>query len=809
VPRNLPPPPDRRPAPDRPPGGRGADRARRLHYQPLAPEPQPAASASFGARIDGAAAAAPEASGASTGAVGFALALILMAAATASVLTGGWPSAAAPTLLVALLAVTEATLLARSGLSRLGAILFAVPLCAAVVVPVTIGSLPAVSPGGGVLPIIGQYVGAAFTGLFASDDWSFTVGLCSALWLCGYWVGWVAFRERRGVLAVLPILVVLACNALNAPSVRRSTGAVSGVGAAEAVALLAAVVLVGLAQLGDLDFGWNWRRVPTLPGLGTRFRTSALLAAVGVVLASLLIPPASTTAVSGSFLFGPRLGGGPGGGGGVYVGFSPTVVPGGALKGDDATVFTYYTDQGVSAYLGAVNDIVFTNGDWGVNEDPASTSARPVTGTISRDPQGLGPSESGVTLHIAYTASATPQAGTNLALFAGEPTSVDHDGTAVGEASAQGFLTVDQVDLGTGALTNLVTSGMVNTATQSELEAAGTDYPSWVGPGTEFTSFPSTATNAEAAVIHNLALAWTAGAANPYDAATDIEAHLRQTGAFFYTLSPPAAPSGTWPIVYFLTNSHQGYCQYFASSMGAMLRSLGIPSRLVTGYGPGLPTGKFTLGGQPYFRVTSDNAHAWVEAYFPTYGWIPFEPTPPSAEGNYATFQRGAVATPLPTSAATATAAPPRAHPTPIAATHGAPRSPGGSRFSPVLVIAPAAVLVVALLLFLSLLWWRRPRTLNGAWRRLGLAARLAGLEREPCETRAAFARRLADALEGTGPPLLGRELATVAQVSGKAEFSRSGLDGTDRDRWLGAWAVIARRAPRLLRRRAGRSHLV
>ncbi len=491
------------------------------------------------------------------------------------------------------------------------------------------------------------------------------------------------------------------------------------------------------------------------------------------------------------------------------MGFSPTVVPGGALKSDDASVLTYYTDQGVSAYLGVVSDTVFTNGDWGVDEDPATTSARPVTGTISRDPQGLGPSVSDVTLHITYAGSATAQAGTNLALFAGEPTSVDHDGTAVGEATAQGFLTVDQVDLGSGTLKSLVSSSMVNTATQIQLETSGTDYPSWVGPGTEFTSFPSATSNPEAAIIHTLALQWTAGAANPYDEATDIEGHLRQTGAFFYTLSPPTAPSGTWPIVYFLTDSHQGYCQYFASSMGAMLRSLGIPSRLVTGYGPGLPTGKFTLGGQPYYRVTSDNAHSWVEAYFPTYGWVPFEPTPPSAEGTYSPFQRGPVATPIPTSAPTATPAPPRAHPTPIATTPVATKPKGGSRLSPAWAIAPGTVLVVALLLALSLLWWRRPRTLNGAWRRLRLAARIAGLEGKPSETRAAFARRLAHALEGTGPPLLEADLATMAFISGKAEFSQTGLDGADRDRWLGAWAVIARRAPRLLRHRAGRSHPV
>ena len=55
-----------------------------------------------------------------------------------------------------------------------------------------------------------------------------------------------------------------------------------------------------------------------------------------------------------------------------------------------------------------------------------------------------------------------------------------------------------------------------------------------------------------------------------------IETHLR-SGEFAYSLDPPKTPSGEWPIVYFLDKSHEGYCQYYASAMGAMLRSLGIP----------------------------------------------------------------------------------------------------------------------------------------------------------------------------------------------------------------------------------------
>ena len=88
-----------------------------------------------------------------------------------------------------------------------------------------------------------------------------------------------------------------------------------------------------------------------------------------------------------------------------------------------------------------------------------------------------------------------------------------------------------------------------------------------------------------------------------------------------------------WPVVYFLTVSHRGYCQYFASAMGSMLRSLGIPTRLVSGYGPGTTRAQSGRAGQREQTVSTSDAHSWVEAYFPGYGWIPFEPTPAVGAG--------------------------------------------------------------------------------------------------------------------------------------------------------------------------------
>src|SRR5207302_8051358 len=125
--------------------------------------------------------------------------------------------------------------------------------------------------------------------------------------------------------------------------------------------------------------------------------------------------------------------------------------------------------------------------------------------------------------------------------------------------------------------------GLGSTATAAQLRRAGAGYPDFVLPDTVLTDDFT----GGAATITALAKQWTTGTANAYDAAVAIEAHLRDPKNFTYTLTPPPVPAGQCPVVYFLVTGHRGYCQYFASSMGTMLRSLGIPTRLVVGYGPG------------------------------------------------------------------------------------------------------------------------------------------------------------------------------------------------------------------------------
>src|SRR2546427_6545887 len=90
-----------------------------------------------------------------------------------------------------------------------------------------------------------------------------------------------------------------------------------------------------------------------------------------------------------------------------------------------------------------------------------------------------------------------------------------------------------------------------------------------------------------------------------------------------YSAQVKATPPGKDPVDYFLFDLKQDFCEYFASAMVVMLREEGIPARLVEGF----TTGAFDTASNA-FVVREQDAHAWVEAYSPQYGWIEFEPTP-------------------------------------------------------------------------------------------------------------------------------------------------------------------------------------
>jgi transglutaminase-like putative cysteine protease len=147
----------------------------------------------------------------------------------------------------------------------------------------------------------------------------------------------------------------------------------------------------------------------------------------------------------------------------------------------------------------------------------------------------------------------------------------------------------------------------------SQLRTAGTDYP--VSIRDRYLQLPDTLPQR----VSNLALDLTATLLTPYDQEMAIQSYLH---TFPYTLDVPAPPSSRDAVDFFLFDLKKGYCDYYASAMVVLSRAAGVPARLVTGYTRG-----FFDTGRGQFTVTAANAHSWVEIYFPSYGWVEFEPT--------------------------------------------------------------------------------------------------------------------------------------------------------------------------------------
>ncbi len=122
--------------------------------------------------------------------------------------------------------------------------------------------------------------------------------------------------------------------------------------------------------------------------------------------------------------------------------------------------------------------------------------------------------------------------------------------------------------------------------------------------------------------ISDLARRITAGNANDLERARSLEKYLRRID---YSLDLPAKEPRD-PIASFLFDWKKGYCEYFASSMAVMLRDLGIPARLVTGFQSGIQN---PYSGSVVIRA--EDAHTWVEAFLPDVGWTVFDPTPSAA----------------------------------------------------------------------------------------------------------------------------------------------------------------------------------
>jgi len=143
--------------------------------------------------------------------------------------------------------------------------------------------------------------------------------------------------------------------------------------------------------------------------------------------------------------------------------------------------------------------------------------------------------------------------------------------------------------------------------------------PAAAGSGAAYVA--SVMRSSDDAATYRLSRQLAAGTTTPYAFVARVEQYLLRN--YSYNLKAPVSAN---PLATFLFKDKYGYCQQFAGAMALLLRMGGIPARVAVGFEPG----SYNSATKEY-AVADTDAHAWVEVWFPSYGWVAFNPTPSAA----------------------------------------------------------------------------------------------------------------------------------------------------------------------------------
>jgi transglutaminase-like putative cysteine protease len=306
------------------------------------------------------------------------------------------------------------------------------------------------------------------------------------------------------------------------------------------------------------------------------------------------------------------------------------------------------------------------------------------------------------------------------------------------------------------------------------LEAAPETYPADVTA--RYTDVPADAIGPDAEELLR-AIKETARSSDPYDLAVAMQDYLRSS-RFTYTPDVTGVECDSPSAVECFARTRQGYCLHYASTMAILLRAANpenrIPTRLVQGFLPGDRTGTTET-------VRNRNAHAWVEVYFPGYGWIPFDPTG-GGVGRPTVIPAGppvASAAPSPSRSLEPDQPDPtrRAGELPV----GDPQGPATAAPADRTILVVLAVLLALIVLALVVLAWARgPRgevSPESAWQTLSKTASRFGFAPRPTQTVYEYASALGELV-----PVAEDDLRTVADAKVETAYARVRLGGARLD---------------------------
>jgi transglutaminase-like putative cysteine protease len=633
------------------------------------------------------------------------------------------------------------------------------------------------------------------------------MGLILMFAVAGVWTSWWIFRRHNGLVALLPTGTILAVEIINDTS--------PGLGFFVVVWLAAAASVLLRLNFVALKENWRSRRLPHAADTGWTFGEVGVEATVGILaIAFLILPPLSSSDISGAIIpgvmhadpfhpFGIGSGSGPGGGIGS-IGYSETVRPGTQLKakpqtvmrvtGDAPIYYPYWRGIALAGWDGIQWYPLPSTPEVPVRQQPLVAARAPIPrDDLPSDPQRIQ------IQHDTFQVIVPPEQTLATVFSSGEIISVNQPskvrGIMTSEAGLPGlvpalvnvtgdnvnpstFDTIDQIHLANqvrAPYTFTVTEAVPNAAVD-ELQSAGTNYPAWTAPyislyeGGASAKGYSTARDAEIAALA-LSIVQAAKATTPYDQAKAIESWFQEKGRFTYTLLTPPAPTGVRPLDYFLFTSHKGFCEDFSTAMNVMLRTLGIPSRQMSGFGQGVLDDK-----THQYIVNSVDAHSWVEVFFPGYGWIPFEPTPDNVNAPISRPLTRALLNAPSTPPTEATARPRPLPKEPPVDTSG---STSNGAFPNIWRQALLGGAVVLLLLIIGILlaarWLLAVKDVPRIWRRLLFLGDRLNVPRHRGDTPQEFAGRLA-----TYVPPLDDDVRRLASLYTRASFRREGLSAEE-----------------------------
>jgi transglutaminase-like putative cysteine protease len=457
------------------------------------------------------------------------------------------------------------------------------------------------------------WIHQAVTGGRGRDTLIFVIVLSGLFWILGYSAAWNTYRRMRVWRAILPPGIVALVTVYYYVGPARLTRYL-------AFYLFFALLYIVRSHVFEQEQAWRRERVAYDPELRSDFLRAGLALTLVVLTLGWALPTAAAVPrLSATWrrisdpwrtvqeewqrlFFGLR-----GGVVGIVEPFGRSMTLGGERNPRDIVVIDISAPrEGRYYWRGAVYSQYRSNRWQAVEKER-------ILLIPGRQPPGLASDG----LRRSVVQSVTSYApGRHMLVGASQPVSVGREAEAyinlTGDAPLELLRIFSILALEAGE--RYFVTSWVSDADMTSLREAGTGYPDWIRQ--PYLELPDSLPDR----VRVLAEELTADAENPYDRAIVLEQYLRDN--ITYDLNPPDRPEGQDYVDFLLFDSQRDYCNGYATAMAVMARSLDIPARLAVGYAEGEYDAE-----RGVFRVREEDAHTWVEIYFPGYGWVEFEPT--------------------------------------------------------------------------------------------------------------------------------------------------------------------------------------